>query len=285
MAVKLTRYDSVTAIRSMVDQPCAMSRHANLIRGYVSESYSREDWHGMSGGAVAVMQAMLIGHPEGEEKIENLLRSLDGKLPQAVGVGRKLVRGMSGDELDIHAVNRGDISRAWSSRQRLIKKGKTALKIVADVGGNCSSSHDVLQWRGIAAIALSEIMTKAGYSTEIAAAWAVRSHIRRKSADVSAIECVVKSRGVAADRGLLAATLALSGFFRTVGFAAIVRSADDAGEYCDEGLGYHVDVERVIPPLSGVVNLFVPASIHDEETATTWIKETVAMLQSIKGVN
>lgn len=288
MATTINRYESVSAIRAMIGQPCKIPRHVDMIEGYCKGDHNRNggNWYGMQGGADAVMSAMLRGFPEGETKVEKLMRSLDGKLPRAVGIGRKLVRGAQGDELDIHAVNRGDISRAWSSRQRQIKKGKTALKIVADIGGNRSSSADSLQWRGIAAIALSEIMTKAGYGTELVAAWAVRGHWdNSRSRPVAGIECVVKARGVSADRGLLAATLALTGFFRTVGFAAIIRSADNEGKLCDSTLGCHVDVEQVIPAVPYVVNLFVPASINCESDAVNWIKSTVSMLQSVKGVN
>ena len=101
---------------------------------------------------------------------------------------------------------------------------------------------------------------------------------------VVGVECVVKARGVTADRGLLAATLCLTGFFRTVGFAAIARAADDEDNRCDTSLGNHVDAERVIPAVAGVTNIYVPASICDEASAVEWIKSTVELLQSIRGV-
>ena len=285
MATKLVRYESVSAIRAMVGLPCKRQHHAEQIKNYCESTYDRENWHGMNGGAVAVMSAMLVGFPEGEAKIDAMQSHMVGKLPKAVGIGRKLVRGMSGDELDIHAINRGDISRAWSSRQRLIRKGISALKMIVDIAGNCDSSHDVLQWRGIAGVALSEIMTKAGYSTEIVAAWSVRDYLDNSRGNpIVGIECVVKARGVTADRGLLAATLCLTGFFRTVGFAAIARAADDEDKRCDTSLGNHVDAERVIPAVTGVTNIYVPASICDEASAVEWIKSTVELLQSIKGV-
>ena len=285
MATKLVRYESVSAIRAMVGLPCKREKHTKQIRGYCESTYDRETWHGMSGGAIAVMNAMMIGFPEGEAKIDAMQAHMIGKLPKAVGIGRKLIRGMSGDELDIHAVNRGDTSRAWSSRQRLIKKGVSALKVIVDIAGNCNSSHDVLQWRGIAGVTLSEIMTKAGYSTEIVAAWAVRDYLDGyRGSHVVGVECVVKARGVTADRGLLAATLCLTGFFRTVGFAAIARAADDEDKRCDTSLGTHIDAERVIPAVAGVTNIYVPASICDEQSAVEWIKSTVELLQSIKGV-
>jgi hypothetical protein len=285
MATKLVRYESVSTIRAMVGLPCKREQHAKQIKGYCESTYDRETWHGMAGGAIAVMSSMMVGFPEGEAKIDAMQAHMIGKLPKAVGIGRKLVRGMSGDELDIHAVNRGDTSRAWSSRQRLIKKGVSALKVIVDIAGNCNSSHDILQWRGIAGVTLSEIMTKAGYSTEIVAAWAVRDYLDGyRGNHVVGVECVVKARGVTADRGLLAATLCLTGFFRTVGFAAIARAADDEDNRCDTSLGNHVDAERVIPAVAGVTNIYVPASICDEASAVEWIKSTVELLQSIRGV-
>ena len=277
-------YASVHALRTV--NPITMTYASNIDKAitFLTREGSQHSL-GMSGGAPAVLAAMVDGFPEGEKKIDAMHAQLVGQLPIAVGLGRRLVRGMTGDELDVHAVNRGDIGRAWSSRQRAIKRGNSAVKIVCDIGGNSGTSAESLSWRGVAAIVLHEIMSTARYSTELVAAFGVRDYSTSKSNKrLMLISCVVKGRGVSADRGLLAATLTLGGFFRTVGFLAIVKGCDSQGERVDSGLGHHIDCESLYPPEDKITTVFVPSSIDCSEAALTWIKQTVALLQSIKGV-
>jgi len=285
MASYFTHYDSISDLRAMLDRPWLIERNRASMTDHTHlNRETKRSWFGIEGGYAAVAKALQKGFPEGERLIETMHQDLKAKLPKAVGLGRKLIKSDQGDELDIHAVNRGDISRAWSSRRRLIKRGKTSLRIVVDIGGNCGVNADSLRWRGVAGMCLAEIMTAASYKTEIVAGFAVRGHDEEKRSDTGVVTVTVKASGTAADKGLLAASLCLSGFFRTFGFAAVCRLADDQGHNVESCLGHSLQLETLIKADARSTQLCIPHSIRDAATAAAWVTATVKMLQGMTAV-
>ena len=282
MAKLVNSYNSIAELRGMVDLPWTRERNASRAKGYLTGAIDRVDWHGIRGGANACAAALVKGYPEGEAKIDRLHDGLAAHLPRAIGIGRTLRRGDNGDMLDIHAVNRGDIGRAWLKRQRELKRGKSALQLCVDVGGNSDKSADQLTWRGVAGICLSEIMSKAGYSVELVACFAIDGPCDRNQ-DNAVISVVVKPAGIVADRGLLAASLCLTGFFRTLGFAAICRAADSVDKEVNDGLGHHLNADGMLPVNPRMTQVIVPSSIYNEATAREWIKQTILLLQAGSG--
>lgn len=276
MAITHLFYPSVAALRASVEAP--FEHHANkaLVDKHLTDSRTREDWHGIAGGAPAVLRCLTDGYADGERDMRAFHASIAVKLPRAIGINRTRVNGAMGDELDIHAVNRGTVDRAWSSSQRRLRKGNSALRLVIDICANGSTEASALRWCGIAGLSLAEVMSKAGYSVEIVAAMGVNEHACRHQMTMST---VVKARNATPDYGLLAATVCLPGFFRTLGFASIVRAADDVGSVCYSGLGNYLDVSGVLPVPERVTQIIVPGSIRTEKTATEWVNDTVRLLQ------
>ena len=135
-----------------------------------------------------------------------------------------------------------------------------------------------MRYRGIAATALSQIMMTAGYTVELVAAFATRNTMRDKQNNIL-ISTVIKPRGGRMDKGLLSATVCLPGFFRTYGFASLIRACDEANSDVCSSLGNALAVQGVYPLNSALTQLFVPMSVRDEETATNWIKATIKLLQ------
>jgi len=162
-------YGSIADCKADLTAPWALSDNGDRAKGYINDNHGGASWYGVD-GVQAMHRALEQGHADGARAIDDMLTKINAQLPKAVGLGRRLVRGDQGDELDIHAVNRGDISRAWTSRKRMIKRGKSAVRIVCDIAGNCNVDASTLQWRGVAALCVAEIMTGAGYKTEIVAA-------------------------------------------------------------------------------------------------------------------
>ena len=273
-------YGSIADCKADLTAPWVLSANGNRARGYIADNHGGKDWYGVH-SVSAMMQALDQGHAEGVKSIDDMLTKIKAKLPKAVGLGRKLVRGDQGDEIDIHAVNRGDISRAWSSRKRMIKRGKSAVRIVCDIAGNCNVDATTLQWRGVAALCVAEIMTGAGYKTEIVAG-AATSDAASGLPDVLTT-VTVKAMGTQPDKGLLAAVLCLAGFFRTWGFVAIIRHADNAGKEVSGGLGHTSRLDTQLPPDARFTQIIVSHDVRNLTTATAWIIATVGMLQSVKG--
>lgn len=265
-------------------------RAAAQIQGWKNEVNSRyaskfltqdrDKWLGIEGGAPAALAALVDGYPRGEQMVREFHDKIAASIPRAVGVQRRRIRGAMGDELDIHAVNRGNVDRAWSTASRVLRRSSSILRLVVDICANHDTSASSMQWRGVAGLALSEVMSKAGYSVEIVAAFAVNRYLAPSRQD-NKMTCtvVVKPRGVQADLGLLAATVALPAFFRTLGFCAIVRCADDQGKIVSERLGHYLDVSGVLPVPDKVTQLMVPQSITSHDSAVQWVRESVTLLQ------
>ena len=286
MKLKHLHYASVSAIRAAAAVPMKDPNNNRL-----AERHSARDdgshWHGIDGGAEAVKNALVNGFPAGEAAIAAFHSEIAASLPRALGHHRTKRRSNLGDELDIHAVNRGATDRAWTLSSRTIRKGSGLLRLVVDICGNATTSAETLQWRGIAALSLNEVMSRAGYSVEIVAAMAVQNLRRatgsgKTSVDACLTTVVVKPRGTQADIGLLAATLTLSGFFRLYGFLSFIRAADDAGFAVDSGLGNYLDASGVVPVPDKVSQIIVPQSVHDKASALEWVQATVKLLQGAR---
>jgi hypothetical protein len=271
-------YPSVTALRASA-QVQGWKKEGNKWYAHKYLTQDRGQWLGIDGGAPAALAALVDGYPHGEQMVREFHDNIAASLPRAVGVQRRRLRGAMGDELDIHAVNRGNVDRAWSTSSRALRRGSSILRLVVDICANGDTSASSMQWRGVAGLALSEVMSKAGYSVEIVAAFAVSGYLASNRQGNMTCAVVVKPRGVQADLGLLAATVALPAFFRTLGFCAIVRCADDQGKIVSAGLGHYLDVAGVLPVPDKVTQLMVPQSITSRESAVQWVRESVALLQ------
>lgn len=277
-------FASVSDLRHDASLPCKHERNAERIASYLdgrNHDGGEMHWYGINGGAPAVLKALVNGYPEGEAKVEAFHNEIVASLPRALGHHRAKRRGEFGDELDIHSVYRGALDKAWTSSVRRIRKGTGVLRLVIDIGGNAHTRADELQWRGVAGMSLAEVMSKAGYSVEIVAAQAVGTPDRDNKIN-AIMSCVIKPRSSQVDKGLLAATVCLPGFFRVLGFASIVRNCDNAGLVADGGLGHYLAVSGLLPVPDKVTQLCVPGEVMDKDSALKFVRESVTLLQGAR---
>jgi len=234
-------------------------------------------WYGVDGGLDDITRMVEItGYPEGGAIISTLCDSLVESIPPALGVRRKKRRSDFGDEYDIHAAMRGAHDRAWTSSHRELRHGSGIARIVVDICARASTSADSLRWRGVAGIVLCVMLRKAGYSVEVLAALATRDPFRLGPLLWT---CVVSPRGGSVDVDYLAATLALPGFFRTFGFAGVIRAADKARCNVAPSLGFSVPVAEIYAPAGDCIEFLVPDSVLDETAAREWVLNPIALLQ------
>ena len=270
-------FESVSAQRADTFAPYSLAKNQERVKHHL-ERNDGPQWHGMEGGAPAVLATIENGYPEGERKIAEFHDSIAATLPRALGHHRTRVRGSFGDELDVHSLNRGAFDRAWSSSARKIKQGSGILRLCIDIGGNCTVSAEALQWRGIAGMSLCEVMSRAGYSVEIVACFAASNPDENDSIN-AVVSTVIKPRSSKADMGLLAATVTLPGYFRSLGFCSIIRCCDKEKKFADNGLGQIIEASGVLPVPEKITQLFVPSSVMNKDSATEWINQSVALLQ------
>lgn len=278
-------FASITEMVADINQPWQKSMNETLARSYVQSSDVRASWYGAPCNAQQVVRmASVEGNANGERVMLAFHEQIAQQLPRALGIARMKRRGEMGDELDIHTTLRGAHDKAWTTSFRAIKRGSGILRLCVDIGGNCSQDADDLQWRGMAGAALAEVMRRAGYSVEIVACFSVTNPSKTRGADGRdvIVSCVVKPRTALPDFGSLAATVGLSGFFRTLGFAAIVRGCDNARQLADSSLGHYLDVSGVLPADPKVTTLFVPSNVMNEASAVEWVKQTVQLLQGAR---
>lgn len=84
-------------------------------------------------------------------------------------VKRKRIDSDTGDELDYDKWRRGDVDTAWRTTKRFIKeeKRRRAACLFVNVTANGHIDADEFEWRGAALVRLAELLSSAGWATEI----------------------------------------------------------------------------------------------------------------------
>jgi hypothetical protein len=277
--VVYTHYDSIAEMEHALVGAHNYSRAENA--GQAARVDGRErmgfEWYGVD-GLPEVKRILREGYPEGAALVDRLYERAQPTLPRALDFRRKLVRSDQGDSLDIHAVNRGALDRAWSTVKRRAALGTGLIRIVVDICGNADMSAEQLKWRGLAALALSRAMTKAGYSVEIVAGQAGGGGFNRRK-EIGVVTTTIKPRYANVDTATLASAVVMTGFFRFLGFLAIIKQADECGWDVNSGLGHDVSLHTVMPPAEKIAQVVTP-KINDETAALAWVADTVRFLQS-----
>ena len=279
MPNKTIHFGSVHEAIADINRPWNIEKNLERASGCLNKDRSHgKSWYGLP-SLELTKAAIRDGYPEGAQRVEAMTAQLAAHLPRALGHNRQKRRGEFGDELDIHTMLRGAHDKAWTFASRQVRRGSGIVRIAVDICATCKTSADALAWRGVAGLTLANILKRAGYSCEIVAAWAVRNVVGN-------LDCsgtlTVKPRSSQGDAGLLAATLTLPGFFRTVIFSAIIRTADNEQEIANRSLGYPVPAESRIPCPDKAMQIFVPASVLSEKSALDWLKSAVELMQGAK---
>lgn len=254
--------------------------NAAMMTKAVTSRQADDSWYGpgVANCEQALEQIERSGNPVVAGHIQEMRESLVVSLPRALGIRRRKHKSDHGDEFDIHASIQGRHDRAWTRSTRELRHGLGVVRIVADIGGNCDVDAQVLQWRGIAAVVLSDILREAGYSVEIIAGFSANHSFRNNPVGIL-WTCVVKSRFGSTDVETLSATVASPAFFRTCGFAAIIHAADRNRLMITDGLGSVVNLSTVLPSSPDFIELFVSSSVANIDTCREWINDSIAVIQ------
>lgn len=277
--MRTLHFDSLSACVDDTRRPFKRAANTDRFDRAVNNNNKGGDssWYGVAGGFPAVSGMVeFTGYPEGGRMVSAMCDSLQASLPPALGIRRKKRRADSGDEYDIHSAMRGAHDRAWTQSHRELRHGLGVVRIIVDICANGGTHADSLRWRGVAGITLCTMLRQAGYSVEIVAAMGVRDAFKR---EMLLWTCVVNSRHGSVDVDSLAAVLVLPGFFRTYGFAGIIRAADNFKADAVDGLGYPLPVSNIYEPRGDCIELIVPNEVLDEEKARDWVNESVTLLQ------
>lgn len=263
------------------DSPLEVEQHVPALSGDNADFAKRAlgkregkgaEWYGLE--RRAAMRAVREGWSDGIERIT----ALRCDVPPVESVRRRRVRADQGDALDMQAVLRGDLSRAWERTRRLSRPAARVVSIVCDVTASASTGAHELYWRGAAALRAVEVLEGAGYSVALYGAFGSRGALEGcRLAQV----CEVKSSESPLDMSRLAGMLALSAWFRTALFAGCAVAAEQTGVALNWELG-HADAATSregalllgLPPSM----VLLPQTVLSQEAAEQWLLDALPEL-------
>lgn len=109
------------------------------------------------------------GWHEGVAIIFDLLERLE--VPQVASIRRKRIRGDFGDHLDLQAVFRGELDKAWETTTRELKYhvGLTTTSIFVDISAAYLVQAHEMFWRGAVTVVLADALEKSGRPVRVIA--------------------------------------------------------------------------------------------------------------------
>lgn len=239
------------------------------------ERDSDPSWLGVK--SVNELRSVLTkGYPEGVKKLEQITV---GELPAPQDIRRRRVRSDQGDELDMQAVYRGDLSRAWSRTKRQSRASVRSVSIIIDLAGNASVTSSELFWRGAAGLRLADELTTAGYSVAIYGAAGAKNYTAEGSEDVCQL-VEIKAEDSPMDMDRLASLTCLAGFFRTSLFTGIIWAADKSGMRACSGLGSSGNalIAEGIKQLPIPQEAIIQPAVKNKATAEAWLKSVLEQI-------
>jgi hypothetical protein len=210
------------------------------------------------------------------------LRKLATKEINPASIRRRRIKADQGAELDIHAVYRGDLSRAWSRTRREARTGARSVTILCNLTCAWSVPADVMFYRGAAALKLAEELTLAGYNVALYGVSATQNVDDPGRLDLAQF-VEIKAEDAPLDVSALAALVAMPGYKRTRFHAAHVTLADEHGAKVSWGLGQPAPTETLrkaaaLLPIPQAA--FIQPEVNDAAAAERWIDEVLGQIES-----
>lgn len=235
-----------------------------------------QDWFGAP-SVQELKNRLTKGWPEGAERLQKIAtREIN-----PTSIRRRRVRGDQGDEVDMQAVWRGDLSRAWTRTRRQSRAGTNrTINLMVMLGDSAGVTSDKLFWRGASVLKLADALVTSGYNVGIIGGITATGCANSKAVDMAQF-VEIKSTDQPLDLSALAALTAMPGWFRTLGFAGIVTACDLVEDTKSWGLGRPMnDKAGEFASMLGIENVFIQPNINDAKQAEQWID---SILNKIEG--
>lgn len=139
------------------------------------QSHEGSRWFGVGNNTGEdVIKHALIGWEVGYEKLNDMLKQLDaeGTAREELAIvekrRRKRFKTDQGMELDIHAVNQGNLGRAWTNiKSEVVDRQHKLITLMVDVGGTAMENVESSLWRATVAVKLTDALITSGKSVRI----------------------------------------------------------------------------------------------------------------------
>lgn len=257
-----------------------LGNHAKAKEYVTTGRDSGESWFGAP-TFEALQSRLREGWPDGSRRLlEIATRDIN-----PASIRRRRVRADQGDEVDMQAVWRGDMSRAWTRTRRQNRTGVRSVSIIVNIGAHAGVTADKLFWRGASALKLASALTDAGYSVAIYGAASGQDCDIKGTVDT--VQFVsIKDEDQPLDLDRLAALTAMPGYFRTSLFAGICKAADLRSKMVDSGLGRPAQdlFTKAVALLPIPQNAIIQDPVLDQKSAEAWIDKVLNSIEQTESV-
>jgi hypothetical protein len=253
-----------------------MPGNVSLLRQVRTRGTDGDRWvYGAHRTAAGWKAAMLNGDEAGRAQVESMRAAVAPALLAPLSVKRRTARGDQGDEFCIHAARGGNLSRAWTRRQRAVAKTPAPITVVVPMTSNGGSDADTFAWRAAVALALVGPLLRAGYRVELISADLTRNTFHGNSAPRFMVAAHrIAGNGTGLDVPRIMAALS-SAHLRHATFNIMAG----APWQTNDGLGQAVDDSGVIAEAlvaAGLIRpntdvLTVPSDLRGETAARKWL--------------
>jgi hypothetical protein len=263
---KDARYTTLQDFSEAVALPCLVPSNKAYQDRFTTETFGH-DWLG-AGCDTGQDVARLVhdGWPAGRERLNTFASKIESPL-QPVDRRRRVIRGGSGDSLDMPTVWSGRLDMAWRAPRRITSLAPARVDIVANMLCSGGDHSDVLFWRGAAAVAVADLLEQAGYMVRLSVVFGGKTG-DGGAHDKCSCRIVVKDHGMPLDVTSTSAVI-LPGFFRALGHAWISNHATArrqmSGIYVGQG---------IIEP----GEILASHTIFDHATALAFVVDTITAL-------
>lgn len=215
------------------------------------------------------------------EAMVNEMQHLD--LPEVKDTRRRCTYSEDdGDEVDLDRLRSGQAF--WRTSQREDSTGPATVTVICDIGANWSVPAVALQWRGVAAVALTHILEKLGYQVEF---WMVEGG-RRVFSNRDSTEKVVQAMCLKRTEDTLDIKSIINclsaAFYRSVVFTGIRTTGhhvqtDGKKTPVNAGLGTaYAPTEVELDHISRDANRAYMRGVFDKESAAVAMEALVSKL-------
>ena len=269
------RYDSVAEFMAeCASLPRRKENHDLWAHEWLGDAARGPSWFG-AGCQTALDARRIISHgwPDGQRTMSAMLEKTVAIAPVPRDRRRRLTRCELGDNLDIHAVYRGQLDRAWTCAVRQEGRGPQMIDVCVNATGAWHIGAEELQWRGIAACVLVDRLQSAGYRVRVTVGVGSNDLRTAKGGTVS-LRVVTKDHDSPLDVAT-AAAIAFPGFFRVPCFAWIIAHADGkvSQGICDAS-------PRTSFPKMEPGEIAIGHDVDSESSALAFVESTIAALDA-----
>ncbi|CAB4122600.1 hypothetical protein UFOVP28_19 [uncultured Caudovirales phage] len=213
-----TRYASVwDYVEAAQTGPVLFSGNQSHVDGKMAQKES--EWYGFSAskGMRDIVGIVKDGWSDGASRLFDAASKVSK--PVMESLSRKRVWADQGESINLDRLYSGDLDTMWQGwrRKRQPKQGRV-VKLGCNVAATGSTSTETMFWTGAAIVVLADVLTKAGYSVEVALYNTATQGDSKPLAEV-----VVKQPDQHLSITSLASTICMPGFFRSVGITWLCR--------------------------------------------------------------